>query len=210
MQWLLDTVASYLLNPLRWILMGLTSSSVSKDIVQLIHEDHGRVRCLYRQYRLPSNTPQQKQLLALDMIRHSSFHSKREDMVLNPALQQCGIGSALMLSQHQHLEDLMQQLLDTPVSDPSFDALLHEYMTDTEAHLQEEERVLLPALAKQLSPQQLMDLGQQFEWAKLIAPSRPHPWTPKAPVLLSVLANTLLTPLDFARDLWAFSGAPTL
>jgi hypothetical protein len=145
--------------------------------------------------------------------------------VLNPALQQCGIGSALMLSQHQHLEDLMQQLLDTPASDPSFDLLLHQYMTvsssnqskthpadhsrltpnwvvhpcahpgcvasalagndnmcmfllllapvqDTEAHLQEEEEVLLPALAKQLSPQQLMDLGRQFEWAKLIAPSR--------------------------------------
>jgi hypothetical protein len=46
-----------------------------------IHEDHGRVRCLYRQYCMAGNTPQQKQLLALDIIRHSNMHSKKEDMV---------------------------------------------------------------------------------------------------------------------------------
>lgn len=46
-----------------------------------VHEDHGRVRCLYRQYQMPTNMPHQKQLLALDIIRHSSIHSKKEDMV---------------------------------------------------------------------------------------------------------------------------------
>lgn len=51
--------------------------------------------------------------------------------VLNPVLQQCRGGSAVMLSQrqHQHLEYLLQQLLDTPATDPSFDPLLHQYMT---------------------------------------------------------------------------------
>jgi hypothetical protein len=46
-----------------------------------IHEDHGRLRTLYKQYQLPTNTTHQKQLLALDIIRHSSMHSKKEDMV---------------------------------------------------------------------------------------------------------------------------------
>jgi hypothetical protein len=46
-----------------------------------IHEDHGRVRSLYKQYQLPANTTHQKQLLALDIIRHCSIHSKKEDMV---------------------------------------------------------------------------------------------------------------------------------
>lgn len=39
------------------------------------------MRCLYRQYQMPRNTTQQKRLLALDIIRHSSTHSKKEDMV---------------------------------------------------------------------------------------------------------------------------------
>lgn len=43
---------------------------------------------------------------------------------------------------------------------------------DCEAHLQEEERVLLPGLQEELSHQQLMQLGRLFEWAKLVAPSR--------------------------------------
>jgi hypothetical protein len=46
-----------------------------------IHEDHGRMRCLCRQYCMAGNTTHQKQLLALDIIRHSSMHSKKEDMV---------------------------------------------------------------------------------------------------------------------------------
>jgi hypothetical protein len=49
--------------------------------VTQIHEDHGRVRTLYAQYQSPVNTMQQRQLLALDIIRHSSMHSKKEDMV---------------------------------------------------------------------------------------------------------------------------------
>lgn len=39
------------------------------------------MRELYRQYRLTGNTTQQKQLLALDIIRHACMHLKREDMV---------------------------------------------------------------------------------------------------------------------------------
>lgn len=45
-------------------------------------------------------------------------------------------------------------------------------MQDAEQHLQEEELELLPALQKELSQEQLMQLGREFEWAKLIAPSR--------------------------------------
>lgn len=44
-------------------------------------EDHGRLRELYKQFRMEGNTTQQKQLLALDIIRQSSMHSRREDMV---------------------------------------------------------------------------------------------------------------------------------
>lgn len=184
---------------------------VSKDIVQLIHEDHGRLRTLYKQYQLPTNTTHQKQLLALDIIRHSSMHSKKEDMVLTPAVagHTGSEGADVVYSQHQHLEDLMEELLVMPVTNPNFDALLHKYMVDAEQHLQEEELELLPALQKELSQEQLMQLGREFEWAKLIAPSRPHAWAPKAPILTHIV-NALLTPLDFLRDMWAFSGAPTL
>jgi hypothetical protein len=40
---------------------------------------------LYAQFQAPSNTMHQRQLLALDIIRHSSMHSKSEDMASCPA-----------------------------------------------------------------------------------------------------------------------------
>lgn len=45
-------------------------------------------------------------------------------------------------------------------------------MQATEQHLQEEELELLPALQQELSQEQLTHLGKEFEWVKLIAPSR--------------------------------------
>jgi hypothetical protein len=37
-------------------------------------------------------------------------------------------GADVLYSQHQHLEDLMEELLIMPVTNPNFDALLHKYM----------------------------------------------------------------------------------
>lgn len=37
-------------------------------------------------------------------------------------------GADVVYSQHQHLEDLMEELLVMPVTNPNFDALLHKYM----------------------------------------------------------------------------------
>lgn len=45
-------------------------------------------------------------------------------------------------------------------------------LQDVERHLQEEEHELLPSLQKELSQEQLMQLGRAFEWVKLMAPSR--------------------------------------
>jgi hypothetical protein len=87
-----------------------------------------------------------------------------------------------------------------------------------EHHLQEEERVLLPALAAAAeregsgarSSTLLAQLGEQFEWAKVVAPTRPHPWMPKQPPLLVAACCLAVTPVDFVADVLAFRGAPTL
>lgn len=54
---------------------------MSKDIIQLIIEDHNRGREMYRQYMSPNTNIKQKQLLAWQMIRESSIHSFKEEQV---------------------------------------------------------------------------------------------------------------------------------
>lgn len=45
-------------------------------------------------------------------------------------------GAAVLVSQHQHLENLMQQLLVVPVTDPNFDARMHSFMLVSSIQLQ--------------------------------------------------------------------------
>lgn len=63
--------------------------SLSKNIVQLIAEDHERARSLYRQYKMPGTTASQKQMLAYTLIREVSLHSAKEEEVRH----QCMAGS---------------------------------------------------------------------------------------------------------------------
>jgi hypothetical protein len=72
---------------------------LSKDIIQLILEDHNRGREMYRQYMAPSTNAKQKQLLAWHMIRESSVHSYKEEEVgtgVFPVSWQQGRGSTAL------------------------------------------------------------------------------------------------------------------
>lgn len=56
----------------------------SKNVINLILEDHNRARALYDQYKLPGITAEQKQILAWSLIRDVSMHSAKEEEVSVP------------------------------------------------------------------------------------------------------------------------------
>jgi hemerythrin superfamily protein len=182
-----------------------------KDIIQLIVEDHERGRSLWQQYNLPGTTARQKSLLAWDMIRESSVHSAKEEQVLYPAMRAVFGDDEPdhCLHKHQHLKELLDELSNTSITDPNFDGMFQEYMLALADHMKEEEDDLLPRFAASVSSEYLLQLGKQFETAKLFAPSRPHPRGPNKPPL-NLVANASLAPLDFVRDLIRFEGAPPL
>jgi hypothetical protein len=62
-------------------LTAVKGTYMSKDIIQLILEDHNRGREMYRQYMAPTTNSKQKQLLAWHMIRESYVHSYKEEEV---------------------------------------------------------------------------------------------------------------------------------
>lgn len=55
--------------------------SLTKNVIQLIKEDHDRARSLYDQYKLPGTTASQKRMLAWAIIREISIHSAKEEEV---------------------------------------------------------------------------------------------------------------------------------
>jgi hypothetical protein len=65
--------------------------------------------------------------------------------------------------------------------------------------MREEERDLLPRLQEACDHKELVELGEKFEQARRMAPTRPHPAVPDKPP-----ANKLLAPgaglIDRLRD----------
>jgi hemerythrin superfamily protein len=187
--------------------------ALSKNIIQLIVEDHDRARSLWQQYNMPGTTARQKSTIAWTMIRESSVHSAKEEEVLYPAMRAAmgDLEPDHCLHKHQKLKVMLDELSNSSITDPNFDGKFQDYMLALVDHMKEEEEDLLQRFvaAEGVTNEYLMQLAKQFETAKLFAPSRPHPWAPNKPPL-NIAANASVAPLDFVRDLIRFEGAPPL
>jgi hypothetical protein len=83
---------------------------------------------------------------------------------------------------------------------------VRKLMEDIRHHIEDEEGDLLPKLRQACSEADLQELGEKFENAKKMAPTRPHPAAPDRPP-----ANKILGPgaglIDRMRD--ALTGRNT-
>eukprot|EP00877_Chromochloris_zofingiensis_P011923 jgi/Chrzof1/6985/Cz02g06170.t1 len=148
----------------------------SKNVINLILEDHNRARALYDQYKLPGITAEQKQILAWSLIRDVSMHSAKEEEVVYPAVRE-KMGDSVqehLLGEHQDLKNLLSELNSMRITNPNFDGKLQEAMIILLQHMEEEETDVFPRFAKTpgVTEEYLQQLGRKFELAKLHAPTR--------------------------------------
>ncbi|GBF98624.1 hypothetical protein Rsub_10813 [Raphidocelis subcapitata] len=159
------------------------TTPVSCQLLDLILLDHNRLRALYDAYLKASMmTLDMRQLLAWELIMCMSEHAAKEELVLYPTIRSV-LGEAAAdrcLAEHAQLDSM-------EATDPAFDTAVRGCVESMLAHIAEEEAVLLPQLAAALEPASLLQLGIQFEAAKLSggwgggepcaarAPTRPHP-----------------------------------
>ncbi len=83
--------------------------------------------------------------------------------------------------------------------DERFEAKVHVLIENVRRHVQEEERELLPALKRALSPEELQGIGEALIRAKDAAPTRPHPGAPDEPPA-NAFANVGAAAYDRSRD----------
>jgi hemerythrin superfamily protein len=156
--------------------MSNTGLPVPPNVVTLLIEDHRHVRALWQQAQ--TQTPNRAALVD-EMIRELSIHDGIEKQLLYPIVRDRVDGGAAMtdrsLTEHQKVEELLAALEKTDLDSPEAMRLLTETMDNVAEHVAEEEAQVFPALQGALSPQELIDLGEQLESAKLTAPTHPHP-----------------------------------
>jgi hemerythrin-like domain-containing protein len=105
--------------------------------------------------------------------------------------------------EHAEAEETMKRLERMDPEDPEFDAAVAELIREIRHHVQEEESRMFTELRASFTREQLVEMAEQVEAIKKIAPTRAHPMTPnEAGVRLAV--GPVASLLDHLRD--AVSG----
>ena len=107
---------------------------------------------------------------------------------------------------HAEAEETMKRLERMDADDPGFDDAVAELIAEIRHHVQQEEGRMFTELRANFTREELVEMAQQVETIKKIAPTRAHPMTPNdAGVRLAV--GPVASLLDHLRD--AVSGRGT-
>lgn len=173
-----------------------------RDVIGILTHDHREVESMFGKLTSVTDPGERREVadeITIELVRHSVA----EEQYLYPAVREhVPDGDAIAdreLSDHAEVEHLLKELEKADPDSSDFAALTGQLVRTVNAHVQDEEHALFPALAGHASPAELRRLGEQVQAAKDRAPTRPHPAAPDRPPL-----NKLLGPgaglVDRIRD----------
>jgi len=151
------------------------------DAITVIKKDHRKVEQLFHRFERSRGAAERRRIAA-DLIRELSVHAAVEEQLVYPRLrEQSGEAQVYVALEEHHFAKLALAEIEKLPSDVRLAAKVHVLAENVRHHVKEEERDLLPALRRALSPAQLRELGAALVKAKRIAPTRPHPAAPDEP-----------------------------
>ena len=162
-----------------------------RDVIELLTHDHREVEGMFGKLTAVTDPGERRQIadqVTIELVRHSVA----EEQYLYPAVREHVPGGDAIadqeLSGHAEVEHLLKGLEQADPDSVDFAALTGQLIRTVNAHVQDEEHALFPALAGHASPEDLRRLGEQVQAAKATAPTRPHPSAPDRPPLNKLLA----------------------
>jgi hemerythrin-like domain-containing protein len=180
----------------------MAESDATTDVVDELTTDHREALELLRRVAA-STDPGERRELADMVITEVVRHSVSEEMYVYPAMRKHLPNGQEETEhdteEHKELEKVMKQLEKADSSGAEFESLVKEMTEKLRHHVDDEESDQFPQLREHLSREKLVELREQVERAKKLAPTRPHPDAPN-----SELFHKLVGPgvglVDRARD----------
>jgi hemerythrin superfamily protein len=164
--------------------------------------DHEQLDRLLHELDGTTGTAQERVLRRIDRLVFS--HAFAEETVLWPVVRRVlPDGDALTLQveeEHQEVNELVSELETTGHDDPRRAVLLARLVEVLREDVRDEEDALFPRLQQALDAPALRRLGRQWDLARRVSPTRPHPTVSRRPPGNAVSALPL-TVLDRSRDL---------
>jgi acetyl esterase len=168
-------------------------SSDTLDVVTLIRADHEKVALLLDTWA--SGDADRADVLR-QIIKNLAQHTAAEESEVYPRLD--GIDDATVRHARDEHAEMTEMLITLEDADPESDetgARVARLAGAVQAHVAEEERVLLPRLTAALGPDVLQHVASRYITAKETGPTRPHRHAPRNEVT-GVIAGVV----DRARD----------
>jgi hypothetical protein len=121
------------------------------DALQMIREDHRRVKELFRQFE-EAEDKNTKQAAAETALVELNIHAILEEEIFYPAFRRQGNGSGEIVEraeqEHHTAEQLMDELMKMEPGNQEFDAKFHVLIENVKSHIDEEEAEMLPQAAE--------------------------------------------------------------
>lgn len=154
------------------------------DAIELLERDHRNVEGMFYKYE-QTQDPDERTRIAHDVVHELAVHGEIEELRFYPRMREVlENGDRLAdeaISEHVEAKRTLNEIDSMTAHDDGFHERMTELMAEIRHHVEEEETVMLPAIREQLSAEELADLGQKMEDARLMVPTRPHPNAPTSP-----------------------------
>ena len=147
--------------------MATQTRSQATDAVQMLKDDHEKVKGLFRQFEEAGEKAYKTKLSIAEKVFHElEIHSRLEEEVFYPAAraaaeEEVGEVVAEGLEEHHVVDLLIAELKQLSPEEEAFEAKFKVLMENVEHHIQEEEEELLPEAQKALRGQE-ETLGQEM------------------------------------------------
>jgi hemerythrin-like domain-containing protein len=186
-----------------------------RDVVDVLSADHREFDRIFRELeqlfgRGGEDVLKRKRELVDEVTIGLVKHSVAEETKVYPRVEKQVDKEEAEHSKEEHAEaeETMKRLERMDPGDPGFDDAVAELIREIRHHVEQEEGRMFTELRAQFSHQELVEMAQQVDTVKKIAPTRAHPMTPNEPgVRLAV--GPVASLLDHLRDAVSGRGKQT-
>jgi hemerythrin superfamily protein len=185
-------------------------TETQRDVVDVLSADHREFDRIFTELeglhgRTDADSLRRKRELVDEVTIGLVKHSVAEETRVYPRVEKQVDEDEAQHAKEEHAEaeETMKRLERMDPEDPEFDAVVAELIREIRHHVQEEESRMFTELRASFTREELVEMAEQVEAIKKIAPTRAHPMTPnEAGVRLAV--GPVASLLDHLRD--AVSG----
>jgi hemerythrin superfamily protein len=139
------------------------------DALELLKQDHQKVKELFNQGQQTQDKKQQKQIFK-DIKSELETHARIEETIFYPAMEEHEELKDMVLEsleEHKQMKSVLRELAKLTASSERFKPKFKVLKDDVEHHAEEEEEgKMFPMIRKLIKEDELEQLGQELESAK--------------------------------------------